>query len=194
VNAVCATPRDFRLNRRRQRIRDYAARKRRAAAACWLKSALDSRLGAITSSRSRGAREARHSGVAATEDGRDQVRRGSRHALQQTGSNLDERRQGAADAIERVLSSAQITNELSNICPYVPPNLTERRDTQLARNTIGRFIGMGQVVVIESHKRDEPVPGCRFAFSDTHELAMQVGASVAWLDSTPTAGSGTMAA
>ncbi|VWC45250.1 hypothetical protein BLA13014_07221 [Burkholderia aenigmatica] len=90
--------------------------------------------------------------------------------------------------------SAQITNEPSDIFQYVPPNLTETGDAQLARHTIGGFIGMGQVVTIERHQRDEPAPGYRFAFSDTHEPAMPVGTSAAWLDSTPTAGSGTMAA
>lgn len=53
---------------------------------------------------------------------------------------------------------------------------------------------MGQVATIEGGKRKEPAPGYRFEFSNTHEYAMQVGTNVAWLDSAPMAGSGTMAA
>ena len=67
-------------------------------------------------------------------------------------------------------------------------------DAQLARNAIGNLIGMGQVATIEGGKRKEPAPGYRFEFSNTHEYAMQVGTNVAWLDSAPMAGSGTMAA
>ncbi|KVG68074.1 hypothetical protein WS80_04405 [Burkholderia pseudomultivorans] len=116
------------------------------------------------------------------------------YALQRIGNNLEELRRGAADAIERVLLSAQITNELNNIYQYVSPNIAVKGDAQLARNEIGGLIGMSQIAMIESGKRDEPAPGYRFAFSDTHEYAMQVGTSIAWLDSTPTAGGGTMAA
>lgn len=123
----------------------------------------------MTSSRSRGAQDAQRSGVAATEDGRDHVRRESRYALRRIGSNLNELRPDAAVAIERVLSPVQITNELSDICQYVPPNLTESGDAQLARNTIAGFIGMGQVAMIERHQRDEPAPGYRCAFSDAHD-------------------------
>ncbi len=126
----------------------------------------------MTPSRSRSAREAQRSGVAATEDGLDHVRRESRYAVQRIGSNLNELRPDAAVAIERVLLSVQITNELSDICQYVPPNLTESGDAQLARNTIAGFIGMGQVAMIERHQRhqrDEPAPGYRCAFSDAHD-------------------------
>ncbi|WP_269504302.1 hypothetical protein [Burkholderia sp. IMCC1007] len=116
------------------------------------------------------------------------------YALQRIGSNLDDLRREAAEAIERVLLSAQITNELTNVYQYVSPNLAERADATLARNTIGGFIGMDQVAMIERSKRDEPAPGYRFAFSNTHDYAMQVGTSVAWLDAAPTAGGGTMSA
>ncbi|MCA3784841.1 hypothetical protein [Burkholderia sp.] len=116
------------------------------------------------------------------------------YALQRIGNNLDDLRRDAADAIERVLLSAQISNELSNVYQNVSPNICERGDAQLARNAIGNLIGMGQVATIEGGKRKEPAPGYRFEFSNTHEYAMQVGTNVAWLDSAPMAGSGTMAA
>lgn len=45
------------------------------------------------------------------------------YALQRIGNNLDDLRRDAADAIERVLLSAQISNELSNVYQNVSPNI-----------------------------------------------------------------------
>ncbi|WP_322104446.1 hypothetical protein [Paraburkholderia sp. J41] len=114
------------------------------------------------------------------------------NALQEIGNTFDEWREDAADAISRILASAQIDNELQNIYQFTSPEIGVKTDPQMARASIASFVGSQQVAMIESRMRSDPAPGYAFAFNDSPVYGMQSGTNVAWLDPkmTTTDGSG----
>jgi hypothetical protein len=116
------------------------------------------------------------------------------YALKAIGDQFEEWRIEASDAIDHILAAAQVRNELDNVYQFTSPEIAEKGDPQVARNDIGRFIGMDQVAMIESRLRDEPAPGFAFAFNDTPTYTMQQGTNVAWLHPTTTAGDGSQLA
>jgi hypothetical protein len=116
------------------------------------------------------------------------------YALKSIGDQFEEWRLEASDAIDRILASAQIKNELNNVYQFTSPEIGEKSEAQLARNDIGQFIGMDQVAMIEGRLRDEPAPGFAFAFNDSPAYMMQQGTNVAWLHPATTAGDGSQLA
>jgi len=116
------------------------------------------------------------------------------YALQSISDQFDELKTEASDAIKRILSAAQIRNELENVYQFTSGEIAEKGNAGLARNDIGQIVGMDTLAMIESRLRDEPAPGFAFAFNDTPTYMMQQGTNVAWMDPKTIAGDGSQLA
>lgn len=64
------------------------------------------------------------------------------YALKSIGDQFDEWNTEASDAISRILSAAQIKNELHNVYQFTSGEIAVKGNAQLARNDIGQIVGM----------------------------------------------------
>lgn len=89
--------------------------------------------------------------------------------------------QSVQDAIERLLSAVQTTQELENVYQFASVKICDRNPHSASvQAEIANRLGGVRLTQIEAALRQEPAPGHQLAFNDTFQYRLQRGTHIAW--------------